>query len=207
MPSAEALATALSMVNCPQLTSRAREVPLPKGVTFLLEVAAGESHAVKEACVLTGQTEKHLRKAAVFFIEQVLLTQRADHYRVLGCSLRSSNGDLRKHMALMMKWLHPDVVGDDSPTLGFDKTLYANRVTEAWEALKTDDRRAAYDEALVTNTKEQRAANLSRSRLLSAPAPNQAAVSETRLQIAPCRLPVRPVGFWTRVFSRFAGRP
>ena len=204
MPSAEALAAALSMVKSPQLTSRAREVPLPQGVTFLLQVAAGEPDAVEEACRLTDQTEKHLRKAAGFFVEQVLLTQPIDHYRVLGCNRKSSNRDLRRHMALMMKWLHPDVAGDGSPKLGFDKSLYANRVTEAWEALKTDERRAVYDRTLVA--KEQSTGNL-RWHLLSSPSPNQTVASETRLQIVPYRLPVKPVGFWTRIFSLFASRP
>ena len=204
MQSAEALVAALSMVNCPQLTSRARQAPLPNGVTFLLQVAAGEEDALKEACWRTGQTEERLKKAAGFFVEQVLLTQLIDHYRVLGCHRKSSNGDLRRHMALMMKWVHPDVVCGGLPALGFGRNLYATRITEAWEALKTDERRSAYDKTLVTNTEEQRTAN--RSRLLSPP-PDEAAVSQTKLQNMPYRPPLKSAGFWTRIFSAFAGRP
>ena len=88
MQNAEALATALGMLNCPHVTRRARHSPLPKGVTFLLELAAGESEALSNASALTGRTEANLRKAAGFFIEQVLLSEHADNYRVLGGSSR-----------------------------------------------------------------------------------------------------------------------
>ena len=122
-------------------------------MTFLLEVAAGESEALRQAHGLTGHTEAHLRKAAGFFVEQMLLSQPVDHYRILGCSCESSTADLRRHMALIMRWLHPDVIPGGEPAYRFDKGLYATRVTEAWEALKTDERRAAYDSALAARMK------------------------------------------------------
>ena len=146
MRSPEALATALGMLNCPPVTRRASRSPLPKGVTFLLEVAAGEDEALCEATALTGRSEATLRKAAGFFIEQVLLSQSADHYRVLGGSRETSDANLRRHMALIMRWLHPDVVsGGGSATDYFDRRLYAERVTGAWEGIKTKERRAVYD--------------------------------------------------------------
>ncbi len=146
MRSPEALATALGMLNCPPVTRRASRSPLPKGVTFLLEVAAGEDEALREATALTGRSEATLRKAAGFFIEQVLLSQGADHYRVLGGSRETSDANLRRHMALIMRWLHPDVVsGGGSATDYFDRRLYAERVTGAWEGIKTKERRAVYD--------------------------------------------------------------
>ena len=146
MRSPEALATALGMLNCPPVTRRASRSPLPKGVTFLLEVAAGEDEALREANELTGRSEAALRKAAGFFIEQVLLSQGADHYRVLGGSRETSDANLRRHMALLMRWLHPDVVsGGGSATDCFDRRLYAERVTGAWEGIKTKERRAVYD--------------------------------------------------------------
>ena len=93
-----------------------------------------------------GRPEATLRKAAGFFIEQVLLSQGADHYRVLGGSRETSDANLRRHMALIMRWLHPDVVsGGGSATDYFDRRLYAERVTGAWEGIKTKERRAVYD--------------------------------------------------------------
>ena len=198
---------ALSMVDYPHLASRAREAPLPKGITFLLQVVTQDSDAMQEACLLTGQTEKHIRKAAAFFVEQVLLSQPADCYRVLGCNCRSSNTELRRHMALIMKWLHPDVASDTSPAFGFDRSLYANRVIEAWEALKTDDRRATYDEARARQIKGWTLPSNGRAtRSLPKPTFSKAAFSEARIKIIPYRVPMKPVGFWTRVFSIFVGR-
>ena len=52
-------------------------------------------------------------------------------------------------MALIMRWLHPDVVSNSALADRFDRGLYADRVTEAWEAIKTKERRAAYDLSLA----------------------------------------------------------
>ena len=146
MRSPDALAIALGMLNCPPVIRRASLSPLPKGVTFLLEVAAGEVESLREASALTGRPQATLIKAAGFFIEQVLLNQGADHYRVLGGSRETSDANLRRHMALIMRWLHPDIVSSGAPpNCCFDRRLYAERVTGAWEAIKTKERRAAYD--------------------------------------------------------------
>ena len=67
MRSAEALAIALGMLNWPAMTRRARQSPLPKGVTFLLEVAAGEDEALRDASALTGQTEANAQKSGRLF--------------------------------------------------------------------------------------------------------------------------------------------
>jgi hypothetical protein len=47
--------------------------------------------------------------------------------------------ELRRNMALLIKWLHPDM---DRPG---DQSMFVHRVTMAWDDLKTADRRAAYD--------------------------------------------------------------
>lgn len=208
MSSAEALVAALTMLHYPHLTGRARESSLPKGVTFLLQVAAGEAEALSEAQALTGQTEKNLGKAAGFFVEQVLLSAVTDRYRVLGCDRKASNADLRRHMALIMKWLHPDIVGADSPASGFDRSLYVNRVTEAWEALKTEDRRLAYDAVLLTHKQDRQAARLQRAGLsfFAAPSSKDASVSEGMRRQAPYRRRAKPAGLLSRMFSIFAGR-
>ena len=208
MRGSEALVIALGMITCPHVTRRARHSPLPKGVTFLLEVAAEETDALREASVLTGQTEAHLRKAAGFFVEQMLLCQPVDHYRILGCSCDSTNADLRRHMALIMRWLHPDVISSGASAYRFDKGLYAARVTEAWEALKTNERRAAYDTALAARMKwgGTRPAGVGRH-LLVAPPLERTAIAETRLQIRLRPPPFKRGGIWKRVLLLFAGQP
>jgi hypothetical protein len=90
---------------------------------------------------LTGRSAKFLREAAAFFIEQVLLHPEADSYRVLGAGGKASNEELRRNMALLLRWLHPDRSSEGM------RTVFASRVTNAWNNLKTPERRAAYDRA------------------------------------------------------------
>ena len=52
--------------------------------------------------------EHSLREAAGFYIEQILLHPDADHYRVLGSQPGAANTELRRNMALLIRWLHPD---------------------------------------------------------------------------------------------------
>ena len=200
----DALAAALGMLNCPHVTRRASRSPLPKGVTFLLEVAAGEDEALREASALTGRSEETLRKAAGFFIEQVLLSQTADSYRVLGGSRETSDATLRRHMALLMRWLHPDVVSSGgSSTDYFDRRLYAERVTGAWEAIKTKERRAVYDASFDGASGHIRG---SKPPLIPPLFNDAAAVGGAWLikQHAPM-LPDRH-GFWSRVLLLLTGR-
>ena len=82
-----------------------------------------------------------MRNAAAFFIEQILLAPGADSYRVLGGNAQASNSDLRRNMALLLRWLHPDMEHNGTG----DRSVFAARITLAWEDLKTAERRAAYD--------------------------------------------------------------
>jgi hypothetical protein len=143
------------MLQRPQLSLVAHRSALPRGVTLLLEVAAGEEDALSEAIAITGQSEALLKKAAGFFVEQVLLTRSGDSYRILGTSNDVSAAKLRRHMALILKWLHPDAVPGSRDGGQFDKTALVSLVTAAWETIKTEDRRRAYDAALKgeANTK------------------------------------------------------
>ena len=72
------------MLERPHAAKLAGSSRLPEGVTFLLEIAAGEAYALSKAAELTGRTEATLQKAAGFFIEQVLLHPDGDSYRILG---------------------------------------------------------------------------------------------------------------------------
>jgi hypothetical protein len=142
-----ALEAALALMRRPQMVRQARHSPLPEGIMFVLEIAIGEADALAAAGALTGRTERSLIDASAFFIEQVLLIRDADSYRILGAKVDASSGELRRNMALLMHWLHPDIA--NSSTGGkIDRSVFANLVTRAWEDLKTDERRAAYDAKL-----------------------------------------------------------
>jgi curved DNA-binding protein CbpA len=107
---------------------------------LLLRIVAGEAEAEATAIALTGRSRDLIRQAAVFFVEQVLLCPNSDSYRVLGADPHASNGELRSHMGLLVRWLHPDKYP------GEQGSVFVNKVTRAWDDLKTPERRASYDE-------------------------------------------------------------
>ena len=80
-------------------------------------------------------------EAAAFFMEQILLCPEADSYRALGTTPAATSAELRRNMAWLMAWLHPDVVREG------ERSVFVAR-TKARNDLKTPDRRAAYDAML-----------------------------------------------------------
>jgi hypothetical protein len=134
-----ALRIALDLLHIPSRVHVARSEPLPPGVYSLLRVAAGEETEDSVAIASKGRSPEEMHKAAAFFIEQVLLHPDADSYRVLGATRGATTAELRRNMALLMRWLHPDKDPEGR------RSMFVNRVTRAWDELKTADRRAAYD--------------------------------------------------------------
>jgi len=143
-----AVVAALDMSHNPSSVRLAQRAALPPGTPFLLEIAAGDINAIAYANSQTGRSEERLRQAAGFFIEQVLLHPECDSYRVLGGGSDMPSNELRRNMALLLRWLHPDVAAHAAGHEMLDRSVFANRVTQAWEDLKTADRRATYDRAL-----------------------------------------------------------
>ena len=138
----QALRLAFDLMHFPAQARGMRAAPLPADVTMLLHIAAGEEDAIRQAVSLSGRSPALIREAAGFFIEQSLLFPDADNYRVLATTPQASNGELRQNMALLLRWLHPDV------TLQGERSVFVTRVTRAWNELKTPERRAAYDQLL-----------------------------------------------------------
>ncbi len=132
-----ALRAALNLFRMPTQARMLRVSSLPDGVTLMLKVAVREEDALTEAVALTKRGANDLVDASGFFIEQVLLYPDADSYRVLGADPDASTSELRSHMALLMRWLHPDV--DPS------RAYLANRVLRAWDDVKSPERRQALD--------------------------------------------------------------
>ncbi len=142
MPVVPAISAAADLLRSPTRVRLARSSPLPDGIETLLRIVAGEEEATAEASAALGRDADTVRRAAEFFVEQVLLDPASDHYRVLGAAQDAATSDLRRNMALLLRWLHPDI-GENSV-----RSVYAGRVTSAWERLKTAERRQAYDAAL-----------------------------------------------------------
>jgi hypothetical protein len=137
-----ALRLALDLLHVPWRVRLVKNQPLPGGVALLLSVAADDAASEDAAVKATGRPREVVREAATFFIEQVLLCAEADSYRVLGAGPHATSNDLRRNMALLMRWMHPDVAprGDRA-----DRSVFAPRIAAAWNNLKTAERRGAYD--------------------------------------------------------------
>ncbi len=207
MRSPEALSAALALRQNPQLVRDARSCPLPKGVTLLLEAAAGEAEALAFAAAATGRSDTSLRKAAGFFIEQVLLCREADSYRILGSEREASEAELRRHMALLMRWSHPDVIWDEPSSRGFNRGSYASRVTEAWEKVKTPERRAAYDASRQAEPpRPVTRSNGASSNSSRGPTQWTSEAPKRRMRKQLKIYGLRGEGFWDRLLLLFAGK-
>ena len=136
-----ALKTAVELLHLPSRAASVRAGPLPEGILTLLRVAAGDSELTNQVSASEGRSPDVVREAAAFFLEQVLLHADADSYRVLGATRAASYQELRHNMSLLLQWLHPDLDGREP------RSVFAARVTRAWNDLKTPQRRAAYDRA------------------------------------------------------------
>ena len=141
MSGGNALKLAIDLLHVPSRVRHARTEALPDDIFILLEIAAGDSEVMNNAVNATGRTPELLQNAAAFFIEQILLAPDSDSYRVLGGNAQTTSSDLRRNMALLLRWLHPDIEGN---SIG-NRSVFAGRVTLAWDDLKTIERRAAYD--------------------------------------------------------------
>jgi hypothetical protein len=144
---ATAVRVAIDLLQMPSRARMMRQSPLPDGMALLLRVAATEPDATAEAAALTGRTPDVVFQASAFFVEQILMASDANSYRVLGATAQSSSADLRRNMALLVRWLHPDVKRST------DRASFVNRVTLAWDDLKTAERRADYDQTLSAEQK------------------------------------------------------
>jgi hypothetical protein len=148
MPRLAALRVALLLANRPIELRHTRCSPLPEDVTQLLKVAVADVEGLQEAQALTGRSQAALQKAAAFFIEQIMLHDDADSYRVLGVGPTAGRRELRLNMTLLIRWLHPDNGELHSIGSQRQRDILMHRVTQAWDNLKTDERRAAYDRSL-----------------------------------------------------------
>lgn len=133
------LKMAIDLMHAPSRVRLIRSAPLPDGVLTILRIAAGDEEATSQATVAMGRSRETVREAAAFFIEQILLYPEADSYRVLGTGSEATNAELRRNMAVLLRWLHPDHQCQSA------RSVFAGRVTGAWNDLKTQERRAAYD--------------------------------------------------------------
>ncbi len=117
---------ALNVARMPTLAAAMRERPLPPDTLVLIRIAAGCVETAREAAEITGMQPGSLREAAVFYLQQVLLADGSDSYRVLGVLPEATRTEMREHLRWLMKWLHPDRNPNDW------ESVFAERVLKAW---------------------------------------------------------------------------
>ena len=143
MRQATALEVAVGLLQLPSRVPALRSGELPSDLDLLYRIVAGDERALSEATATGDVSKSTVEAAATFYIEQILLHPDADSYRTLGARPDATIDQLRRNMALLMRWLHPD------REAGNPRALFAIRVTEAWNNVKTHERRTAYDQTLT----------------------------------------------------------
>ena len=122
---------ALDLARIPALARTLEAAPLPADIFDVMQIAAGSPEACRWAAEETGQPAGVLVDAARFYLQQVLLRDDADPYRVLGLPPGASREVARRHLGCLLQWLHPDVNTDwDS--------VYAGRVLRAWREISAN---------------------------------------------------------------------
>lgn len=197
MSGSKALRIALDLKNVPSLVRHVRNKPLPDDVLLLLQIAAGDPSAEQKALILVDRSLTEIRDAAEFFIEQILFAPEADSYRVLGATPNASMADLRRNLALLIRWLHPDADKHG------ERCVFIGRVTAAWEDLKTHERRAAYNARVAERVSLRPATGRARSRQSQKNFSRFASPRKVRQPPAPG---YRPVGLLAQLLSLFSRR-
>jgi len=145
-----ALYHALDLVSMPVLSRVMREQPLPPNVLEVIKIAAGCPETLEHAQELTGQHPDDLSEAAKVYLQEVLFKPGANHYRVLGVAPSAPHKEIRQNMHWLMKWLHPDRGQSQW------ESVFAQRVTVAWDGIKSAERRARYDRELSQRRSHRR---------------------------------------------------
>jgi hypothetical protein len=136
----QAVLLALELARQPSLAAAVRRRPLPRsGMLDLIRIAGGCVKTCGETARLTRKSPALIKQAAEFYLQHALFGPEANSYRVLGVSADAPQKQLREHMLWLMRWLHPDHNHGDW------ETIFATRVLEAWDNLKSPERRARYD--------------------------------------------------------------
>ena len=117
-------------------------VPLPDGHLILKFALDSFPHGWQRDMAAEDRAE--LREAAVAFVRQVCLWERATHYQVLCAADDAGPETLKENYRLLMALIHPDRQGDSSAW----PTGCAQRANEAYAVLSDAQARAAYDHGI-----------------------------------------------------------
>jgi hypothetical protein len=125
-----ALEAALTLSRAPSMVRLFRRQLLPPGITFLLQMLAGDAHALNEATRLTSLNENEVTAIVELYVLRVMLFRGASPRRVLGVEDGTERVQMRRHMGYLMGWLHPDKSGNTW------RLAFSRRVLEAWRQVE-----------------------------------------------------------------------
>jgi hypothetical protein len=137
-----AVRAALYLKAIPSHCGQLRNAPLPDGVDALFRIVANDGDSIARYAEHLEKAPTELREAAAFYLEQIILAPGADSYRVLGTQRHAPATELRRNLVQLCRWLHSDMCED------LPRSIFFLRVMQAWNDLKTPERRAAYDASL-----------------------------------------------------------
>jgi hypothetical protein len=132
----DAVRLSLRLYGAPAGVHRLRKSALPGGMTELLAVTAGVADVLDPIAKELSRPSVDVRRAGAFFVEQILLAQGTNDYRLLGAHEGTSLDVLREHRKLLLRWVHPDVSDRHVAEGSVDRSAYASRVQAAWERLE-----------------------------------------------------------------------
>lgn len=119
---------------------RARE--LPDGILDVIRIAADDATAIAAASASTGLDNDDLHLAAGLLLHNLCFFDGADAYRTLGVQPQDDAVQIKLHYRWLVRWLHPDRGPENL------HGVFADRVNHAWNAIRTPERRARYDQSL-----------------------------------------------------------
>lgn len=131
-----AVELALALMAVPRGLDEVRARPLPPDMLALLKAAAGDAETLAAEAGRYRSAVNVVQEACATFVQQVLLLERNDPFRVLGCAPEADDEQLRQHFRWLQRWLHPD--RDPEGWV----SVFADRVNAAWNVLKRPERRA-----------------------------------------------------------------
>jgi hypothetical protein len=204
-----AVSIAVDLMQLPAQTRNLRSRPLPDDVAVLLQIASGDEEVTRRAAETVSRTTGVVREAAEFYVIQILLAPDADSYRVLGSKPGADAGELRRNMALLLRWLHPDLDPKG------ERSIFASRVTRAWNDVKTPERRAAYNSretqrkpttSKMSRSESERSTAHQMGTASSRRAPRTVDPRPASRRLSRVYTP-RPIGFLRRLLIHLLGRP
>ena len=131
IPSNHALESAIALSRAPRLTRVMRSMPLPEGLTLLLQILSGEQQALVEAQDMTRLDGKVTISIVEFYVLRVMLFRGASPHRILGVEPEAERSQIRRNMGYLMNWLHPD---REASTW---RVAFARRVLDAWNQIES----------------------------------------------------------------------